>query len=354
MSKYFLVLLLSLVFTTASYSGDYIRTWDQGPLTWEDFQGKNGVPGRTYLYYELTYETEKQDFRDTSVHRFVCKAYIEPEMSWVDPAMVSPYNLKYHQVIFNYLEIQRRQLQKDIDHCTTWGEANLILSRNRHFLEERLATFYKRTNAGSNIGMIDEYLGNSARELEKLYSDGIPNVAYSNFKYGFNFMMGTSAFTQDLGQQFATPVAYSMGLELYYKQAMLTFELLGSEGKATTANTTDSRWGKDESALMNLIGISLGYQLFESKRFVFYPFAGIAHSEIRDKQHKNGENDITEGNARAYLGFGLDYKFGPIMRFTPSFIFSDNCSQSQYSVKFKFYVTNLNIMRTWMACHIIL
>ncbi len=335
MLKFILGILLLILFTNTLHSEENLSTWDQGALTWDDFQAKTGELGKAYLYYELTCFPENGD---TTAYKFLCKATIKPEKSWVDSNMMTLYNLDYFQGIFRRLEIERILLQKEMDNCTNLDEANQVLDKNRHLLSERSSTLCSQTelDSNSNSDCIEIIHTSIQDEIEKMKRNGQVEVYSNKFQFGYNFMMGSSILTQQLDEQFTTPISYLLGLEFHYDKSFFCFEMLGAEGKANDITQTDSRWEKGETAVMTLFGFSYAYDLIESRRFVFYQFVGIGYAELNNRKYNDGAFEIDRGRYKPFLGFGFDYKLKSGDIILPSFFHF--ASDVQFRIKFKFYV----------------
>ena len=86
-----------------------LRTWDMGPLSWDDFTLTDSSRGENHSYLEFFFSIE--EFPEG----LWAMAFMDTHQSWVDKNWRTDNELLYNQVIFDLVEWQRRQMQMALD-----------------------------------------------------------------------------------------------------------------------------------------------------------------------------------------------------------------------------------------------
>ncbi|MCU0449600.1 MAG: hypothetical protein MUC97_07085 [Bernardetiaceae bacterium] len=109
-----ILLVLSIVGLPFKPAEAQTRPWADGRLTWSDFQGPASLPNGGEIKYVLAAEPAKAKTADTTwkYARAVCT--IDQLGSWAGPQFRSSMGLRYMQVVFDLVELQRRQLQAEL------------------------------------------------------------------------------------------------------------------------------------------------------------------------------------------------------------------------------------------------
>lgn len=121
-------------------------------------------------------------------------------------------------------------------------------------------------------------------------------------------------FTAELGNSFADPFAFGVGLDLEYKELSLFTRItaLGGETTEEISNRQGMVWEKGKPANTFHGELSLGYALLDNEKFKISPFVGVGVSEINAP-----EDDLKENPDLEHLALGSDvaYSFGANMDF---------------------------------------
>ena len=197
-------ILAAALFTAASLSAqDFdssIKRWDDGPLTWDDFTlYSGGFPVISSLNYSWHAQQVTTKTGNLTVTRMQTECYMNPVASWVNPNHRDPYTLLYQQVAFNYVELCRRQLQKELD--VTKGNSMSELNQFYASKAERfIAKLQEETDQGQDTSMVRFYDVQVKEQLEDLPKESqTPDFKKDiwglgmNIGYGNEFRLGRAA-----------------------------------------------------------------------------------------------------------------------------------------------------------------
>jgi len=92
-----------------------------------------------------------------------------------------------------------------------------------------------------------------------------------------------------------------------YKRWQLEMEMLGCFGKLTQ-DMPVYNWVKDKNISILNLGFSLGYSIYDNKRWRITPFGGFAYNQIT--AGKAEENEMIKGYS-PLLGVDFDLKLNP-------------------------------------------
>ena len=165
------ILLLSLaVLAAASASAqDFdssIKRWKDGPLTWEDFTTySGGYPIISSLDYGWHGKTGSSKTGNLKIYRFETECYMNPVTSWVNPDHRDPQTLRYNQVAFDYIELCRRQLQKELDNNVHGNNASELSNFYYGKADRFLARLREETDQGQDTAMVNFFAVQTAEEL---------------------------------------------------------------------------------------------------------------------------------------------------------------------------------------------
>jgi len=335
---------ISLLFT-APLQGQWERDhesekyWDEGKLTWDDFQEKRYSAEASKLMYFFGYYPEKERTRDSVIFHLKTYAYINKKLSWINPEYKSPLLLRYNQVIFDFVELYRRKLQSRLYEPLTPTEVNYIFQSLNYELQEFLDRFKEDTWGGRNEGAVNSWEQYIRNELSKYPENPVPHIRFSKMGWGMHVGMGIQILGSPLMQYIHHPRGLTFGMEgLYKRYALFLHSMIGGGSVKDSYFLPEGSPEKLYPAYY-LLHISAGYTVFKGKKWRIIPFAGYQFSEI---EIKNEENSGSYSYPGGYFlaGFNADYIIRRYYDFRPDFLRFN--SEADLFLRFQLFVTEGN------------
>ena len=135
------ILLLTLSLSCAAQ--ELQRTWSLGPLTWDDFTATpTNADENSLLQYNIGFSPVQENIDGIKSFFYRAEAWMLPSSSWVTADHRTPQLLRYNQVIFDMLEVERRTLQRSLNTSDDPGSySNMLYGANdpRRLREASLA-----------------------------------------------------------------------------------------------------------------------------------------------------------------------------------------------------------------------
>lgn len=226
MKRYILILLplLALCFTVSAQ--DIQRTWNQGPLTWDDFTLlSTGGAEHSLLQYELGFAPVHDTIDGIQSHYYLATACMIPGSSWVSADHRTPELLRYHQVVFDMLEVERRTLQRALNTADDPKAFNNMLRAADDRLNTRIAGFRSRTQDGSDTTDLAAFEQQVRHQLSLLPATYQP--LYNPHPFGFcaYFSLGASCPFGTMGQDFTPGFTIGYGFDFTWNRHLFNIEV---------------------------------------------------------------------------------------------------------------------------------
>lgn len=150
MRKLLLLPVLFIFFAISAFAQSGRHTWAMGPLSWNDFQHKSAIDGKT-SYLEYFMNIGRREVKGDKVNFSVpnIEAYTTPEYSWADTAYRSAQLLAYNQCLFDIVEMHRRIMTREISQKDML-DYDQFMAKCIHRLDEDLLRAEKETRCGSD------------------------------------------------------------------------------------------------------------------------------------------------------------------------------------------------------------
>lgn len=340
MKKVFIItLLLSLNFKTKAQ--DYRKYWKDGKLTWNDFQAKHTKNHSSHLAYVLLYQTDKKTINNINYHGVFSNAYIDKSLSFSHPNLKDEYHLKYNQVIFNLVEIEKRKLQKRIYSLSNVYEINSIFSDTKSQLDRKILDFQEEGNYGLQRDVTDKWLTKTEQELLTTKSFEIPDFRKSKWTYGMYGGVDYSMYGDTYKEIFNNTIALTLGFEFSYKKLYLGLNISLTNSKLNN-NLTDNSFTilKGEKSIISTFNASLGYPIYETEKFRLMPFVGYGLTAFGETGKDKNKDETTSGTS--FFGINLDFKNRKTINFTPSLFNVREEGYSYFRARFFIGKSNFN------------
>lgn len=317
MKKYYVFIILFAISSTIN-SQEYRKYWNEGKLTWDDFQAQPTKNNPTYLGYVLLYQTDKKVVDDVTYFGIFADAYIDKSLSFVHQNLKDDYHLSYNQVIFNLVEIHKRKLQKRIYTVDNIFDVNAVFSDSKSQLEREVLDFQEEGNYGIQREITDKWLLKTTEELANSSSFEVPDFRKSNWTYGLYGGVDFGVYGDSYSEIFNNTIAMSLGFEFSYKKVFMGLNMSFTNSKLSTDLIDDSLMiPEGEKSTIGLLNGYFGYPVYETKKFRIVPFAGYGvtfFGEVGDQDNKQETSAAT-----SIFGVNLDFKNKKTVNFTPTF-----------------------------------
>lgn len=314
-NKFILIILLLIVSNVNAQ--DYRKYWADGDLTWNDFQAKPIKNYTSHLAYVLLYQTNKKIINNKTYYGVFSDAYVDKSLSFVHKNIQDNYHLKYNQVIFNLVEIQKRELQKRFYNLDNIFEANALLSDAKSQLDRKVLDFQEECNYGIQRNITDNWLAETTKILNSKSALELPDFKKSNWSYGMYGGLDFNIQGNKYKEIFNNTIGVSLGFEFSYKKIFMGLNMSFSSSKLKQDLIDNSLTiPKGEKSSIGLLNTYFGYPIFETEKVRITPFIGYGVGFLSEIGNQDNKEEISAGTS--IFGFNFDLKNKKTVNFTPS------------------------------------
>ncbi len=337
MIKTLLLFLIASFISVSLYAEDATRTWEQGKLTWDDFGIKEKTNKPTQFTYFLGFEKEDEAYPTAGLRRMKTKAFMDRLRSWVNPDFKSEQYLRYNQVLFDFVEIARRQLQHDLDTAETEAECNRLLRLKEQALNKELLSFVNESDYGRKVEITEKWEEKASNLLIQNPNPGLPDIIHNPFKFGMSVGLGSGLLTGSLGNHFQTPFITSLSMQLVYdKIYLLGGGEIGFKGKEK--DYVPEYFFSDKNNIDLEIGyVCAGYSYNLDSSIIMVPVAGATFSHFSSFGGNAGKASVND--VAPLIGVIFDYNMYTKYNITPATFFSEKDRVVQYKIRVQLLAT---------------
>ena len=315
-----ILFLTAALFTAATlFAQDFdstIKRWNDGPLTWDDFTVySGGYPTVSYLDYNWHAHKVTTKTGNLKVTRMQTECYMSPVSSWVNPNHKDPYTLLYQQTAFNYVELCRRQLQKELDFNDKGNSASELNQFYYSKADRFILRLHEETDQGQDTSMVRFYDVQVREELDEFPKESdIPVFQKKDWGlgllcgYGNEFRLGSAA-------DFVLPKhGIYAGFSVSYKNVYLTLTGLSAFGGKNPKEITHNGdvWPAGAKQKGGVFGIDLSVPVIDGTWVKLAPFVGTGVGYIETvigKDEKGKDKTYWMNGLRFSAGMSLDIKY---------------------------------------------
>lgn len=288
------------------------RLWSQGPLTWNDFTIMPASSGqRSYLQYGIGYNPVRDTLDGVRCCYYRAESWMLPSSSWVTANHRDSNTLRFNQIIFDMLEVERRQLQQSINANTNEIAYGEILRAASSSLSSRIESFSLLSQDGADTAVLSAFERQVAAELAQLPADYHPRYTARPFGYGLYVGIGVTGSTGSMGKAFAPGAGLNLGFDFSYNRHLLildgTLGLCKARQTFSLANRDGTMNTFPEDKLGGLLTINLGYgyTLVDNLRWQLSPFVALG---IREFSYSGQDQNSSFAYARPEPVVGLQFR----------------------------------------------
>ncbi|PWJ43243.1 hypothetical protein BC781_102792 [Sediminitomix flava] len=329
----------------------YEREWSKGPLTWDDFQAESpiGETAETYLYYQLSYAKDKKKIGKHTYEYLRVKSTINPYRSWVTEEGKKPQLLRYNQILFDLVELCRRNIQYQLNGLEDFSYVNLIFDEEYKKCEQEMNGFSEAVSHGEDIDALAAWNIIIQKRLAETENTQEPKYDYRNLGLFLGLGIGTTVYFGNISEQFQ-PLVNFLRLDYTFRFKNLELNFGGMLGQAKVKRTftfEGEQWSEHDTPYITQTDISLSYADLLKKDFGLSPFIGVSFFTSEDGSKE--ESNLKKFRLTNMI-VGLSYKFAN--RFTVTQTSSiDGCgSEIRMGPIFRLYLSNASdgIMKGYM------
>lgn len=341
-----ILLAAAAVYAEAQDINSSIRYWDEGKLTWDDFEKRNFEgEGRSYLspLYHTEYKTVKHG--NLKVRQYVTRTAFDKSNTWVRTEYISDRLLRYNQLILDIAEAMRKDLQRDLNQNTNFSRSYIY----EHYTNKGLNTITKlaeESKGGDDISVIERYEKEIAPKLAEVSADTIPQPKLKNWGAGYQLGYSAGVFTGDGALLLSPHHNLTLGLLFSYRRSHFIIDMEVGGGKARqdilmtgTANgvSKDVVWPAGKNYGHSGIDFDYGYAVYDGSWLKVCPIVGVGISTF-NKEIQDGEQKIstTIGGLQLLAGINLNWKISRTLSYN---------TYNETAIRTKIYAARTNLMK---------
>ncbi len=345
--KHCVLTTILLLLATLASAQETRRLWSDGPLKWTDFQSVVSPDGNSsMLHYQLGYEPA--EFRDENGIKGQCYravAWMEAGKSWVDANCRTALNLRYNQVIFDLLEVERRQMAQSLATCSAAACLNAVLASANANLGNSIRSLRAATADGTDSNALIVWEHSVRQRLDTTPDGTTPRLHLQPLSLAFLFGMAFHMPGGNVADLFSAGAGMHVGIETGWNQHIFT-----SEAVIISSNLQEHMYFQDDNGVHQLTPgapasfgsgmLTYGYRIVETPRQCLTPMVGWSW----------GSHTLVDGDARGMLktngpvlGVGYRHHFWQRYRLpgSPWAILGPNSSElSRWSIDARIFLSH--------------
>lgn len=305
--KRILPIIALLIFTSVAHSQNNKRYWNEGKLRWNDFRVISTTePQKSYLQYTITYYPDSKDSNGIRYKYYKVDAYMLPRGSWVNDLYMNSQNLLYNQVVFDFIEVTRRQMQATLHTSCRTNEFQSLLEQYNLALNDRIQQFRQATSDGEDSAALALYKEQVDRELSALKVSDLPHYELRPLNGELFVGLGTVLNTGSLSDLFPTSGAmlnYGLGLGLN-RHSLIVDCAMGRAAAKSDASVGSHNFQSEQRYGTAFATILYAYRIIDGDKLSLRLMAGIGGNEFSSTERK-GPNCFSTVCTRPVFGISL-------------------------------------------------
>lgn len=316
----FIVIIVCCIAQYSNSQAKEAKYWDEGKLTWEDFSVSDTSSHASVLSYHLGYNSAKFRKKEFQVTRILAYCYVDTKKSFVGSKKKTDRLLEYNQLIFDIVELHRRELQFQMDRLNSVFKGEEVFRKVQTKCQIEVKMFKKDSEKGKNIKEIKRWRELINKRLEETPDNIEAQYNHSLWGYGINLGAGANIFTGDITDYIDPGFNFQMGLNFSYGRNNLYGDL----------NYSNTRLKKDiegktimkDGRLLgySLITLSYGFSIIKNNRHSVTPFAGFSYTELGDYDSSLDKKESIDCYC-PHIGVNYEYDFIELLKLTPNSVF---------------------------------
>ncbi len=258
---------------------EMLRTWDKGPLTWDDFQQVRDSEAPSYFCYSLNFYEDVVEMGDTTLLRRFATACMNCSQSWVNERNMHDMELRYNQLLFDLVECYRRELQTWLDQCADY-RVNDLLNEVLESCALMLDTCEMATDCGRDAEAMEAWEEMVAEQLKKSPSEPKTAVPSAIFEEKASVTSGlglaVQGFVGSLSSYFKPAVLLDADFGFIFKNHDLNVAVRMGYSNLNKEYELNA-WQENERFFDCNVDLTYGYRINLTSTLSAVPFAGVSY-----------------------------------------------------------------------------
>lgn len=341
-----ILMVAAIVSMKAQTLEESVRYWDEGKLTWDDFEKRN-FEGEGKCYLSPVFHTEYKTIKTGNLkyRKYITRTAFDKTNTWVRTEYISDRLLRYNQLILDIAEANRKDLDRDLNLNTNYSRSYIYEHYTNKGLNE-VTKLAEESKGGDDITVIEKYEKEIASKLAAVEKDSIPDPELKNWGAGYQLGYSTGIFTGAGNELFKPHHNMTLGFLFSYKRSHMILDMEIGGGKTRqemlmtgSANgvSKDVVWPAGESFGHTGIDLDYGYAVYDGAIVKVCPIVGVGVS-IMSKEFKEGDETIstTMGGLQVLAGLNLNWKFSRSLTYN---------TYNENAIRTKLYAARTNLIK---------
>ena len=271
----------------AENNHDRFKSWESGPLTWDDFQIRvdGNTPSRTAI--RSIQGRKKHLDGNLKYFSYDMLLQLDKDKSWYNPDLVSDNALLFHQTYFDIMEVERRLLINELNAHNR--KEYVYLEVNHVYLNE----FKKETQNGKDTAKVRAYSNLYKRVLDsiKIETPTAPEIIKDDWGMGLYIGYFHELYSPTISDIAKGLNGMSFGIDVIHNKLLMNFDFRGADSRVIADNVyyddkLDYSWQKDKTLTFLSISGKAGYMLYDTPHYSLAPSIGVGWQVMRQQTGK--------------------------------------------------------------------
>lgn len=285
MKKLFAIAVMVLALVSGASAQLQHRTWDKGPLTWQDFQvypSNADSLNASWLQYSFKLTDTDTSLAGVKMERLRVVAYMEPKLSWVVEGRQSTTELHFNQVLFNLAELQARLFQSSFDRATDGVSYQDLMQSVADYCQADETRFMLESRDGADSLVVARWLDSTSRLLAEIPVCDMPRIKDAkSLGVGAHLGVMHTVHLGGLTKTFRNATSFEFGMEGLYGRSSYMFDFaIGGGGSKRHYQLDGVNFAKGTPYTWLQFWMGYGYYAVRQIRYSVMPLAGFGLSTI--------------------------------------------------------------------------
>jgi len=236
---------------------------------------------------------------------------MDKTLSYAHDDLKNQQYLDYNQVLFNLIEIYRRNLQQELFTLKNPYNANQVLEDLQKHLSNEILVFQGESSYGNHHKITKKWVLQTSKRIEK--TTDFPIFKHSNWSVG---MYAGAEFRVPEGTYknlVNNTLGFVYGFETAYKKVTLSLNASIANSKLISDYNATFTAPIGDRISIAFINFSLGYPVYNSDKLRITPFIGYGATEFSEVKKDNKQIAI---DTDFHFGINTDLKLRKYLEFS--------------------------------------
>ena len=291
-----LLLFAASQLTLSAKKRENFKNWNEGPLTWADYQQVELSPLATNTSqsaFKLNAVKKKTFIQNYKLVYYQVDCTLNRDRSYYDPSRADDLDLRANQAIFDTWELYARYIQSRAIGETTPAYSKVI-DDYMVKADKEIAKFQQESNQFRDEAVISKYEESVRSQLEKTKRKE-PDLSVTQvpaYRYGFYIGAEHESLLGTAKEKVNDMFGFNIGIDyITKKQWYIDFGMTGYFTELKTNNFYhdigyDYDWVTDKTVNHFRMYLNVGHIFDLNQYFRLIPYAGIGYADISQQSDK--------------------------------------------------------------------